>query len=368
MNLKHFLLLLPAAVIAGVVFGQGPLTPPGAPAPAMKSLDQVEPRTPISSLPFTISQGGSYYLTRSLSVASGDAITITANDVTLDLGGFTLSSMATAPGSGTAVLLTNSKPENIAIRNGHIRSTTILAGGIFSKGGFQNGIGSSAAPNDSTVQVSDVNIAGVAEAGIYLLSFGNALVERCSVRTSGGRGIAGAVIRHCSVTAAWTTALEGRVISHSVGRCEGNNVNDTSPAIKAEIVECCEGVSTVGAGIAGTVVSNSIGTSSSNFGIYASTSAINCSGTSSSSFGIRAANATNCEGKSASQLGMDVDRNATNCYGESGSGPFGLYVQGTASFCRGRRTGGIAISAGIAVGCTVSAGTVQSAQKHLGTP
>jgi hypothetical protein len=28
---------------------QGSLTPPGAPAPTMKSLDQVEPRTPISS-------------------------------------------------------------------------------------------------------------------------------------------------------------------------------------------------------------------------------------------------------------------------------------------------------------------------------
>jgi len=35
-----------------------------------------EPRTPISSLPFTISTSGSYYLTKNLSVATGDGITI----------------------------------------------------------------------------------------------------------------------------------------------------------------------------------------------------------------------------------------------------------------------------------------------------
>ena len=30
------------------VFAQGPLTPPGAPALTMKTLDQIEPRTPIN--------------------------------------------------------------------------------------------------------------------------------------------------------------------------------------------------------------------------------------------------------------------------------------------------------------------------------
>ena len=69
------------------VFARGPLTPLGAPAPTMKALDQVEPRTPISTLPFTISQGGSYYFTRNLqfNAVSGDAITITAAYETLDL-------------------------------------------------------------------------------------------------------------------------------------------------------------------------------------------------------------------------------------------------------------------------------------------
>src|SRR5713101_4560299 len=74
------------------VFAQGNLTPPGAPAPTMKSLDQIEPRTPISSLPVFIGQSGSYYLTGSFDLSSGDGIFISANNVTIDLNGFTIRS------------------------------------------------------------------------------------------------------------------------------------------------------------------------------------------------------------------------------------------------------------------------------------
>ena len=55
----------------------------------MKSLDQIEPRTPISSLPYTIDIPGSYYLTQNLSGGSG--ITVGASDVTIDLAGFEIS-------------------------------------------------------------------------------------------------------------------------------------------------------------------------------------------------------------------------------------------------------------------------------------
>src|SRR5215469_3859729 len=87
-------------------FGQGPLTPPGSPSPTMKTLSQIEPRTPISSAPFTITNPGSYYLTTNVTVGGGDAIIIAARGVTLDLKGFTISS--TAPNAtGTGILLTN---------------------------------------------------------------------------------------------------------------------------------------------------------------------------------------------------------------------------------------------------------------------
>src|SRR5689334_14299720 len=78
-------------------FGQGALTPPGAPAPTMKSLDQVEPRTPIPSLPFTITNSGSYYLTTNLTGQSGtNGITIACSPVTLDLSGFALTGVSGA--------------------------------------------------------------------------------------------------------------------------------------------------------------------------------------------------------------------------------------------------------------------------------
>src|SRR5437762_3077985 len=86
--LAGFLLLCTLNPKHSICFGQGPLTPPGPPAPLFKTLQQIEPRTPISSAPFTISAPGSYYLTTNLT--GGTGITISANEVNLDLMGFRL--------------------------------------------------------------------------------------------------------------------------------------------------------------------------------------------------------------------------------------------------------------------------------------
>jgi len=71
----------------------------------MKTLDQVEARTPISSAPFTINASGSYFLAGNLPVASGNGVTVNADNVTLDLNGFTIASTA-SPASGTGVRIT----------------------------------------------------------------------------------------------------------------------------------------------------------------------------------------------------------------------------------------------------------------------
>jgi hypothetical protein len=85
-------------------FSQGSLTPPGPPAPMMKTLEQIEPRIPITNLPWTITAPGSYYLVTNLvgDAVAPDGIIVQVNDVTIDLRGFVLQGGA-AGGNGIAV-------------------------------------------------------------------------------------------------------------------------------------------------------------------------------------------------------------------------------------------------------------------------
>src|ERR1700742_1262973 len=99
---------------------QGSLTPSGLPAPNMKTLGQVEPRTAISG-PVTISQPGSYYLAANVSISSGDIITITTNNIKLDLNGFALTS--TDVNGGSRAIYLSGSLTNITIVNGLIYSS-----------------------------------------------------------------------------------------------------------------------------------------------------------------------------------------------------------------------------------------------------
>jgi parallel beta-helix repeat protein len=119
MNTRHALLVLLTAVIITpfTAFSQGSLVPSGAPAPSMKTLEQIEPRTVISSVPYTINQPGSYYLTNNLYGVSSDyGIQIFANNVTVDLNGFTLRGVTNAF-DGLVVFQSSS---NVTVCNGMI--------------------------------------------------------------------------------------------------------------------------------------------------------------------------------------------------------------------------------------------------------
>ena len=109
------------------LFAQGDLNPPGAPAPTMKTLDQVEARIIVnatntagdSSNTFIISQPGTYYLTGKITGEKGKhGISVQADDVTIDLNGFALTSGGTGSFRGIDV---PAAQENLSVRNGVIR-------------------------------------------------------------------------------------------------------------------------------------------------------------------------------------------------------------------------------------------------------
>lgn len=193
---------------------QGPLPPPvGPPVASMKTLAQIEPRVVIpGGGAYVISQPGSYVLGGNIAVTTGNAITVQSNNVTLDLGGFTLSSTA-SPASGYGVELAGGSV-HITIFNGHIRGTTEY-NGTFVSGGFSSGIDFTSEPLN--VQVRDVSISGVAAYGIDLaLSPSNSVIG-CTVRISGGFGIRAGIVSESSATIVGTNGITGNSVSNSIG-------------------------------------------------------------------------------------------------------------------------------------------------------
>ena len=127
-NIKVAVPLIGLIMIVAIVSGAraGELDPPAAPAPTMKTLEEIKPQVPINAINtpgdtgslFIISQPGAYYFTGNIRGISGqNGIVVQADDVTLDLNGFSLVGL---PGSLDGIAVPSSQI-NLEIKNGVIR-------------------------------------------------------------------------------------------------------------------------------------------------------------------------------------------------------------------------------------------------------
>lgn len=164
--------LLGCAVVFGPVVGTAQLTnywsPRGAPftdAGVMKTINLVEPRQEITSIPITIDTPGSYYVVGTMTGApAAHGITIRADDVRLDLNGFTLVGCSNSL-SGIHVA---TQANNVVIQNGVLRNW-----GWYGLNGTNMFDGT----------VTDVKANANGTAGIVVGE--NCLVERCSAFSNG---------------------------------------------------------------------------------------------------------------------------------------------------------------------------------------
>ena len=337
------LFAIPASLLA-----QGPLAPPGAPAPTMKTLQQIEPRTAITSAPYTISSSGSYYLTTNITVSSGSAITIATNGVTLDLNGFTITGTGSA---NTGILLASAVGNtDITILNGHI------TGGLFQT--FVNGI-SYSGPTPFNVHVSGVSVSQCGGYGIYLGTQNSTVVDACTVWVVGSYGLEACTVTRSTAYICGLDAITATVASE----CYGESSTGNGFTVSQTAANCYGQCGGSGVGVSANVANNCYGLSSGGVGVSANI-ANNCYGYSSASGeGLSANIANNCYGQcNGSGDGLYAGQITTGCFGQSTSG-YGLYVSQIAIGCFGQSSSGTGLRANIANSC-VGIGTPTNSVIH----
>ena len=248
MNVKRIALFLAAGALAAAVCAQGPLVPAAGPGPTMKSLAQIEPRTAITNVPYTISQPGSYYLAGNFTSAT-HGVVIATNGVTLDLMGFVLTGDGSGSGHGVYLYNASGLPvRDVAVRNGSLRR---FGYGVCAKFGqgcrfedldasrnvwngiLLDGLGG-ACDGNAIVRCS---LTGNGLAAIYLngSSSGRCSGNRiaaCAVSGNADDGISfyaasgGAcdanLVADCTVV---TNGDDGIIFNSGTGRCNGNRVS-----------------------------------------------------------------------------------------------------------------------------------------------
>lgn len=240
-----------SALLPDHAFAQGPLAPPGPPGPVMKTLQQVEPRTPISSLPLTITNSGSYYLTGNLTAPGTNGVTVATNDVSLDLNGFVLDGRG---GGGGGVRVSGVRT-NVAVFNGAVAHWPGVGVDASSGRGVylerlrvvnngSDGIGSG---NNSIVQ----NCIVLGNGGVGIRGGGANRIKDCVVNGNGTHGIVAdqSTIINCEAGLNGGNGIDAVSESSVIGcRAKGNGTNGVV-AFEATLIRDCTLAENVGDGI-----------------------------------------------------------------------------------------------------------------------
>jgi hypothetical protein len=355
--MKTTILLLLAA-LSGILYAQGPLAPPAGPAPTMKSLDQVEPRTPISSLPYTISESGSYYFTGNLHFEEDSlstAIRISAGGhVKLDLMGLTLSSSGAVSGDG--ITISNLHVGSVTVCNGSIegKSTVALSGDpvtwTVNAAGFTTGINGASSKNAS---FKDLSISGTRLTGLF--SGANAKIMNVSCRNNGGSGIFANEGSVTSCTAFQNGATGIFAINGSVTNSTASENGDTGITAVLGTVTSCNTHSNGATGISayrGSVTSCTV-SQNGGIGIIATEGSVtNSTASENGDKGITAVlgTVTSCNTHSNGATGISAYRGSVTSCTASENGGVGIYgTEGSVTNCAASSNTGYDISASNAV-------------------
>jgi parallel beta-helix repeat protein len=158
-----------------------------------------EGRIPIAAST-TIEQPGHYVVVRDIESSNWDVIIINSSNVTLDLGGHTITRMGS---TGRPVYIW-SGATNVTVRNGRLK-------------GGESGVDQHSASPRATIRLEDLDIDGAAQFGIRLWKLEHVEILRCRVTGNvavNGIGLSGG-----------TGTFSGRIIENVVENAQGYGIS-----------------------------------------------------------------------------------------------------------------------------------------------
>ncbi|MEM7754502.1 MAG: right-handed parallel beta-helix repeat-containing protein [Planctomycetota bacterium] len=336
----------------------GPLTPPpGAPSPTNLTLQEIEPRTPISS-PTIINQPGSYYLTNNINTTSR-GVEIQATGVILDLNGFTITGDGVGTTSEIGVLVSVSGNElPVVVKNGFVRNFT--------------GDGVNTSSSNNTLVVENVH---VVDCNSGIASLGPAQIRDCVVRNCAADGfrISSTGIGLIVGCIAESNGSDGFQLDNAVARdCVATNNADRgfNVSLDSLLIGCVATLNFNGfVASTGSTFKDCLAASNDVTGFTASTASsfTDCVARNNGDDGFIAANGVTFDGCTARQNGnQGFDAGAanvfTNCAAVNNAGDgFALNSDCRINFCVADNNGaGDATAAGIrgSSDCTIDSCTV----------